>query len=107
MALTFKPKRQLKLPILKLLALAVAALILLLGSDAFSATEKERNALKDQIGRYQIIHIPQDEWKRAVITYVLDTVTSQIKVCVQPINEGKTKIYCNEWSEDNRDEYGK
>jgi len=36
MALTFKQKRQRRLPILRLLALAVVALLLLLGSNAFA-----------------------------------------------------------------------
>ena len=40
MALTFKQKRQRRLSIPKLLALAVVALVFLLGSNAFSETKK-------------------------------------------------------------------
>jgi len=40
MTITFKSKRQRKLPILKLLALAIIGLILLLGSNAFSASDR-------------------------------------------------------------------
>ena len=40
MALTFKQKRQRRLPILRLLALAIVALLLLLGSNAFSASDR-------------------------------------------------------------------
>ena len=51
MALTFSKKRQRRLPILRLLALAIVALILLLGSNAFAkdtgnAKTLSKNALK-------------------------------------------------------------
>ena len=44
MALTFSKRRQRRLPILRLLALAIVALILLLGSNAFAKEKDTGNA---------------------------------------------------------------
>lgn len=102
MALTFSRRRQRKLSIPKLLALAVVAAVLLLGSNAFSATEKERNKLKDQIGRYQF------ENKGTGMANILDTITGQIRMCL--ITKETYDIYkwtCHPWSNDDRDNFGK
>ena len=53
MTLTFKQKRQRRLPILRLLALAIVALILLLGSNAFAYKPK----LKTPVGNGYFIAV--------------------------------------------------
>ena len=111
MALTFKPKRQRKLSIPKLLALAVVALVLLLGTNAFSATEKERNKLKDQIGRYQRFAVEKDP----SVWFVFDTATGQSRICTPfTFRSGSGNFIweehppiCHPWSEDDREKYGK
>ena len=75
MALTFKPKRQGKLPILKLLALAVVALVLLLGSNAFAAenvllTKKECTILEAD----KIIGDSDAPLPKECITYAADRI---------------------------------
>jgi hypothetical protein len=113
LALTFKPKRQRKLPILKLLGLAIVGLILLLVSNAFSATDGERRVLKDQIGRYQMVSIQSKEFENkelGAVVMVLDTITGQVRVCEKYESAGYEKNYapdCYGWSKDDRDENGK
>ena len=104
MALTFKQKRQRKLSISKLLALAIVALVLLLGSNAFSVTEIEIRALKNEIGRYQF------ESKGFRDARILDTITGQIRLCFLDTDKDLTKeriLKCHDWSEDDRDKFGK
>ena len=104
MALTFSKKRQRRLPILRLLALALVALVLMLGSNAFSATKKERDALNNQIGRYQF------ESKGFRDARILDTITGQIRLCFVDTDKDWTKeriLKCHDWSEDDRDKFGK
>ena len=55
MALTFKQKRERRLSIPKLLALAAVALVLLLGSNAFSATDTTCECLKHC---YRYLEVP-------------------------------------------------
>ena len=91
--------------------LAAVALVLMLGSNSFSATEEQRNALKDQIGRYQIIYIPQDVLPFAPLTVVLDTVTGQLRWCfplaLEPNAPPDMPYNCGDWSRDDRLNYEK
>ena len=116
MALTFKSKQQRKLPIFKLLALAVIGLILLLGSNAFANAFKDtigyRGLVAPQIGRYQVEHITNNPraanlFNEGTTAWVLDTVTGQLRFCyVFPISDTPYPR-CGHWSEDDRDEYKK
>lgn len=118
MALVFKKEKK-KIPIFKLLALAVIGLILLLGSNAFANAIKDtigyRGLLSPQVGRYQIQAVPHfDLGGDALVAWVIDTVTGQVRTCWYSTNprtvsnKNPTPMYsCMPWTEDDRDEFGK
>ena len=103
MALVFKKEKK-KIPIFKLIALAVIGLILLLGSNAFANAFKDtigyRGLVAPQIGRYQIEHITNNPrvdklFDEATTAWVLDTVTGQLRFChTFPASEYMKKPDC-------------
>ena len=87
MALTFKQKRQRKLSISKLLALALVGLILLLGSNAFSQQMPSAKILNETLSseihkdRFQTGGTFKHSQTGKDYIWVLDSVTGQVRYC--------------------------